>query len=190
MGNLIDMVDNWIFELDDHDEWVVVAAYGKLCRVDPTYIEDWRPIEKVSAVVGELARTAIEDMNPDGWIEEAEELAKVCDDGADADEIAHWSESLLVDLDDADLIIWAAEKAGLPEEVWVGAEEKLLKCTRWLFENPDRFFPARDFVMSMHKLFRSDIDDVDTDLASTTVKYLILIDALWEADRILNPPRE
>lgn len=187
MDNLIDMVDNWIFELDDHDEWVVVAAYGKILRVNPTYIEDWRPIEKISGIIGELAKTAIADINTGGWLEEVEELANACDSGADASDLEHWAESLLTDLDDADLIVWAAFSAALPEEIWVGAEKELLKCTHWLFENPDRFFPARDFITDMYKLFRPDIDEVDVGLASTTVKYLLLIDALWEADRILNP---
>lgn len=177
----------WIFDLDDADEWTVLAAYGKLCRISPAYIDDRSPIEKVYGRIGELAKTAIADINPDGWLEEVEELAKACDSGADASDLEHWAESLLTDLDDADLIVWAARKAGLPEEIWVGAEKELLKCTHWLFENPDRFFPARDFITDMYKLFRPDIDEVDVGLASTTVKYLLLIDALWEADRILNP---
>lgn len=198
------LVDLWLDQLqeyvespDDREAWYdMVALFGRLSRVRPILIkatglyDQWLTISQtINERLAEMANHCLNLINPAGWLEEAEELAKACDDGAEADELAEWSETLLMDLDDAEVIVWAAEKAGLEEERWSGLSDQLRDCVRWLIENRDRFFPAAVFIQAVGQTIRPDLDEYDADLAGTTVKFILLLDALEEAQNLLCVPK-
>lgn len=197
------LVDLWLdelchlrIELEDKTDWLdAVALYGRLSRVRPRLVkatgqwQAWTEVKtRVESRLDCLVDHALTELDPEGWVNEGLELADACDEGTDAADLAEWAESLLTDLDDAELIVWAAEKAGVAEDRWFGLLEQLRKCTEWLIENRDRFFPAGVFIQAVAQTFRPDLDETDVDLASTTVKFILLLDALEEAEQILFVP--
>lgn len=173
-----------------------VALYGRLSRVRPSLLkatgllEEWaKACQGVAGRLLELADYALSELNPGGWLEEAQELADACDDGADSSELSEWAESLLTDLDDAELIIWAAERAGIAEERCNQVVDELRKCFQWLTDNRDRFFAAGVFIQAIAQTLRPDLEESDPDLALSTIKYILLLDALEEAEQILFVPK-
>jgi hypothetical protein len=181
------------------DVYDIVALYGRLRRCDPEKLEQsGRPGEWKSAArvvedrLGQWLLLALQVPDPDGWLREANLLADACDDGLDktsdssgGESLAEWSEQILTDLDDADLAAWAARRLGLlPEEL----ERGLARCSEWLLDNLDRFFPAGVFIQGVGQTIRSDLPAEDLELAGTADKFVLLLDALEEIEDCLSPP--
>lgn len=183
------LIDLWIFELYDPNEFVLLAAYGKLCRVDPIRVEEgYDAMRRVYRRLKRFAEEALEDAESclDGWIEEAKELSSSSDKDVDIHELAYKAESLLIDLDDAELVIWAAREAGIKDLFWSSSVgEQIKKCSEWLAENPSTFFPAGEFVKEVCEHLRDDLDE-DPELAATATKFKLVLDAMNEADRLLR----
>lgn len=194
------LVDLWLDQLIeiesevDVDSFKIIGLYGRLARVpehlfNGRFEEWWEAADKVEENRISLIERALEELSPSGWLEEAQELADACDDGADASELSEWAESLLTDLDDAELIIWAAERAGVAEERCNQVINELRECFQWLTDNRDRFFAAGVFIQATAQTFLPDLEERDPDLALSTIKYVLLLDALEEAEQILHVPK-
>ena len=167
----------------------ILALLGRLERCRPYLLEATsrqdayqRELSRLRARLVELTMLALGVPAPDGWLREAEALAAACDDGASDDHLADWAGELLGDLDDADLVAWAARAARCPN---LALEEGLSRCTAWLAENPDRFFPAGVLVQGVGQVLRPDLLAEDADLAATADKFVILLDALEDAEAAL-----
>lgn len=195
-GKMNTLIDLWLFELCDPDEFVSLAAYGRLCRVDSIRVEaGYDAMRRVSRRLKRFAEEALGDAESslDGWLDEANELASACDqalaNASDKDvnvsELAYKAESLLIDLDDAELVVWVAKKAGVKERFWRRINKRIKKCSKWLVENLSRFFPAGEFIREVCEYLRDDIDN-DKELAATANKFRLILDAMNEADRLLR----
>jgi hypothetical protein len=184
------LVDSWldeflelVEEFQPGDEYDVLALYGRLERVRFDLIRAtgreaaWKAArDKVQAQLAHFAAQALRIPNPEGWLAEAQALADACDDGL-ADELAEWAADLLYDLDDADLVAWAARTVGL-----ASPDEPLQRCKEWLANNCDRFFPAGVLIQAIGQTLQPDLPALDLDLMATADKFVLLLDALEEAE--------
>lgn len=191
------LIDLWISELCDPREFVSLTAYGRLCRVDSIRVEaGYDAMRRVSRRLKRFVEESMECAESclDGWLDEAKELASsyeqaisnARDKDVDVNELAYKAESLLIDLDDAELVIWAARKAGIKDLFWSSSVgEQIKKCSEWLAENPSTFFPAGEFVKEVCEHLRDDLDE-DPGLAATATKFRLILNAMNEADRLLR----
>jgi hypothetical protein len=168
-----------------------VALFGRLKRCDPKRVAGtgrqalWEAAaEAVERRLAEWLPPALGVPDPDGWLREAAALADACDDAAADAELGERAEQLLTDLDDADLVAWAARRCQmLPPAL----AEGLARCAEWLRHNPDRFFPAGVFIQGAAQTIRPDLPAFDLDLAGTADKFVLLLDALEEIQERMSP---
>lgn len=164
----------------------VIAGWARLLRCDPGTIEAlgasarWESASgRVQANLAAWLPAALTVPEPEGWLREAAGLAEAWDDDAPAEELAEWAEQLLCDLDDADLVAWAARREGRAD---AALEEGLAKCAGWLAENPDRFFAAGVFVQGVGRALRPELPGFDLGLAGAADKFVVLLDALEDIE--------
>jgi hypothetical protein len=177
---------------DPDEAYDIVALFGRLRRCAPEVVAatgrlpEWRrAAADVAGRLDDLLRGALLVPDPEGWLREAQALADDCDDDADEADLGEHAEQLLTDLDDADLVAWAAERQGLLP----GAlRDGLARCATWLHDSPDRFFPAGVFVQGLGQTVRADLPAVDLALAGTADKLVLLLDALEDVEGRLGLP--
>jgi hypothetical protein len=198
---LVDLwLDRFIEESEGGDRisperaYEVLAHFGRLERCRPDLLEAAGRADATShersrlrSRLGELARLALVVPVPESCLRAATGLADACDDGADESRTAEMAADLLEDLDDADLVAWSARVAGLADADLAPLEEGLARCRLWLADNPDRFFPAGVLVQGIGHTLRPDLVAVDADLAATADKFILLLDAMEDAEATLTP---
>lgn len=177
--------------LDPDRAYDRLALWGRLLRCRPELIRNaggsaaWNEVhERTRGQLPDLATAASAVADPDGWLREAVSLADTCDDGALEGDLAEWAEQLLTDLDDADLVVYASHLAGLD---CAALEQGLERCYTWLADNADRFFSCGVFVQALGQAMRPDLAVVDLDLAATADKFIVLLDALEDAETLIAP---
>jgi hypothetical protein len=195
------LVDLWLDRFIEESEggsrigaeraYEVLAHFGRLERSRPDLLEatgradvSSRERSRLRSRMGELARLALVVPEPTGWLRAAAGLADACDDGADESRTAELAADLLEDLDDAELVAWVARSVGLADPA---LEEGLARCRLWLVDNPDRFFPAGVLIQGIGQTLRPDLVAVDADLAATADKFILLLDAMEDAEAVLTP---
>lgn len=194
------LVDLWLDRFLEESEggdrisperaYELLAHFGRLERCRPALLEgagradiSSRERARVRSRMGELVRLALVVPEPQNWLRAATRLAHACDDGADESQTAEMAADLLEGLDDADLVAWAARSTGLADPA---LEEGLGRCRLWLADNPDRFFPAGVLIQGIGQTLRPDLVAVDADLATTADKFILLLDALEDAEAALS----
>ena len=124
------------------------------------------------------ASQAVELADPDGWRMEVDEFNKAIEGlGSDA-ELSLWAERLLCDLDDADLVAWAASP-------WVSGTNlkgMLRSCHQWLTEHVESFVLCSVYVQAIGMTLDSDLPALDLELAWTADKFVLVLDALEQAE--------
>jgi hypothetical protein len=149
-----------------------------LARLDPEgLVETCR--RRLETEGEALVEQALEVPYPQGWLEEAEALRTSCEDLIDPVERAELAYRLINDLDDAELVLLAATRAGLPDPA---LEEELDQCRAWLAENADAFLAAGVYVQDVGLALRPDLAGADPDLGRTVEKYTHVLDALEELE--------
>jgi hypothetical protein len=198
---LVDLwLDRFIEESEGGDRigperaYELLAHFGRLMRCRPDLLEaagrcdvSSHERSRLRSRMGELARLALVVPEPAGWLRAATELANACDDGEDESRTADLAADLLEDLDDADLVAWAARSTGIADTVLASLEEGLTRCRLWLADNPDRFFTAGVLIQGIGQTLRHDLVAVDADLAATADKFILLLDAIEDAEAALTP---
>jgi hypothetical protein len=170
----------------------LTALFGRLLRCRPALVaatgrgSAWDAAVSAQGHPAVWLPLALRVPDPEGWLAEAVTLAGACDDAEPEDELAEWAEQLLTDLDDAELVAWAARREGVPDTT---LEEGLTRCDAWLRRNLDRFFPAGVFVQGLGQTIRPDLPGLDLGLAATADKLVVLLDALEDMQECLGSPR-
>jgi hypothetical protein len=134
------------------------------------------------------ATLALEVLNPEGWLEEARELLADNEVEPDPAELTARAVALLADLDEADLVVWAARALGVPPAA--DLEQALRACAAWLEQHADVFLHAAVYVQAVALGLRADLPAVDLNLAWTADKYVLLLDRLEEAEAELSATGE
>lgn len=139
--------------------------------------------QKIATDGKDLATRAMALLNPAAWRDEAERLEASYEEDLDPGERAWWAADLIDDLDDAELLLVAARRLGLED---AELAEELDECRDWLAHHADAFLAASVYIQSIGQGLRPDLDEVDYDLAATTLKLADLLDAAEVAERELN----
>jgi hypothetical protein len=134
----------------------------------------------------ELAREALTMPNPAAWLQEARDLEAAYDEAADPVVRSTLAERLLTDLDDAELVAYAAERCGLTD---AGLEQELTRCRAWLADHADLFLAASVHVQAVGQALRPELAELDYGLALTALKYEQLLNAAEAAEAALATER-
>lgn len=200
-------VDDWLERLCDmldrrgppgraHQAYDLLALAAKLRRVRPELLAErggGQDLARAEAAIGEkgrdLVRLALTIPNPEGWLEEARALAESYEDLIDPVRRAELAENLLADLDDAELVAYAARRLGAGD---AELDRELEACAQWVTEHADAFLAASVHVQAVGLALRPDLAEWDPALARTAEKYKLVLDALEAAEAELsfaNQPR-
>jgi hypothetical protein len=134
----------------------------------------------------ELARQALSVPNPTAWLQEARDLEAAYDEAADPVARSALAERLLTDLDDAELVAYAAERCGLVD---AALEKELTRCRAWLADHADLFLAASVHVQAVAQALRPELAELDYGLALTALKYERLLDEAEAAEEALAVKR-
>lgn len=119
---------------------------------------------------------AVHVPNPAAWLEQARVFETWIEEQAvTAVQAAETGQQLIVDLDEADLVLVACAELGLDNEAFA---QGLKQCNGWLAEHAELFIDAGIFTQSVGLSLRSDLSETDKKLATTGMKYVHLLDAL------------
>jgi hypothetical protein len=200
-------VDDWLDKLGDllderslqgraHQAYDLFALCAKLRRVRPALLaklDGNAVLKRAEAAVAEkghdLAQLALTVPNPGAWLQEAQTLVDSYEDLIDPVHRAELAENLLADLDDAELVMYSANRIGL-----IDAELKrdLESCAQWVAEHADFFLAAAVHVQAVGMSLRVDLGEHDPELARTAEKFVQTLDAqeIVEAElSFANQPR-
>ena len=127
-----------------------------------------------------LAPEAIEILNPAAWLKSAKALTDLMvQEPIPAEQAVGSACDLLQDLDEADLVLAAAEEldAGDP-----ALAKQLRECLNWAIACPDVFLPGAVFIQAMAATFKAALENDPSPIAATCDKYVFLLDALEHAE--------
>ncbi len=179
--------DGPLTAIDAYDQ---IALWGKLQRVRPELINEtertpeWaKANEDTRKAISKLLGQALEVPNFSEWLAEADEFSRAMENTGIDSKLASWGEELLSDLDDAELVLWAAQDSNQPFDE--ALKTGLQQCTRWLVENDQSFIFCSAYIQAVGMTIRSDLVDDNFDLGLTTDKYVLLLDALERVERRL-----
>ncbi len=171
------------------DSYDLLALWGRLQRVRPDLLaqaggerETVAVAETVARQGKDLARLALTVPNPAAWLEEARTLERAYEEASDPVARSTLAERLLADLDDADLVEYAARRQGMTDRA---LQEELRACGDWLEENAALFLCAGVHVQAVGMTLRHDLAERDYDLAQTALKYEVILDAAEAAEATL-----
>ncbi len=170
----------------------LLTRFGRLQRTRPSLLAKvssfrrWNLDETVIDRCQSLMPQVLAQLDIARWETEAEQLAVACDEAQNEADLRAQAERLLSELDDLDLIAWAASRHG---SSFVELEEKLNCCFDWLSNNLDRLFPATIWIQWLGQTLRPDLAGYDLELARTAEKYVLLLDALEEVQQQIYPER-
>lgn len=196
------IVDDWLCQVQDLQRgWVdhpgrptveraydTLALHGKLRRTRNEYLgsaEAEAAIGWLNAMVGGAGARQVIEVGlalPDceGWLDEARLYCLTADELEPAQR-AGWAESLVTDLDDADLVLYAAESAGLADDVLANA---LAHCQRWFVDHVIDFLAASVWAQAVGMTLRPDLEE-EPGLCLTAEKYVRILDATAAMEREL-----
>ncbi len=191
-------VDSWLSRLQDvldtgpetaDEAYDLLALWAKLRRVRPELIEQlggrqaWEQATALLTAGGTgWASRALTIPNPPQWLKEARTLKHAFEHLGTAEQRSTLAESLLTDLDDATLVLYAAR--------WLDGEDRELEselapCLDWLAEHAALFLPAAVHIQAVGMALRPDLADFDYGLAVTALKYLDMLCAIEAAEEEL-----
>ena len=174
----------------------VLACYGGIERLSPDIISkgDAPLVDRLRQIVSQhgetLVELALKVPNAAAWLLEADNFSILCEDGEilEYHERSRLARELLSDLDDADLVLYSAEKLGLGDEE---LDLELNECGSWVADNAFYLLPATFFAQTILKTFRDDLEDQDPDLALTKYKFVNVADveemAMAELESVAEP---
>lgn len=173
-----------------HRAYDLLATLGRLERARPELVgaSDVDGVrakaEALLAAEGpELAREALKVPNTRAWLEEAVRLDGSYDEAWDPVARAHLAETVLLDLDDADLMLWQAERLGVADaELAI----ELDRCAYWVQTHADCFLAAGVRVQAIGQTLRPDLREAEPDLAMTAEKFVHVLDAIEIAEDELS----
>lgn len=169
-------------------DWLALAA--KLRRVRSELIEECGGVEelqrawaKLDGHGAELARRALSVLNPRAWLEAAREFDRSLDDPLDEHAEIEGAVELIEDLDDAELVLAAAQRFGVEaDELEAGVQD----CVGWLCRHADVVLAASVYVQAVGMGMRPDLESQDYGLAATALKFVHLLDAAVAAEADLT----
>jgi hypothetical protein len=200
-------IDDWLDKLGDllderslqrrvHQAYDLFALCAKLKRVRPTLLakHDMNGVLKsAEAIVAEkghdLVQQALTIPNPEAWLQDAPNLVDSYEDLIDPAQRAELAENLLVDLDDAELVMYSANRLGVND---AALKRDLETCADWVAKHADFFLAAAVHVQAVGMTLRPDLGEQDPELARTAEKYVQVLDAQEIAEAELsfaNQPR-
>lgn len=194
------LVDTWLDQLEDlrdaptwqhgapsgEDFFDLISLRGRLQRVRPELIGQLDGADALAwaeSQVGRLAPPMLEQalrvFDGDAWLTKAAKLSESYEDWIESAERSSWAEVVLTDLDDADLVLCAAEEmGGVNEEV----ADKLAECSAWAVDHADVFLSAGVWVQAVGETMRPDLAEFHAGSALTAEKYVSLLDELEVAE--------
>ena len=191
-------VDDWLSHLQDvldtgpetaDEAFDLLALWAKLRRVRPELIEQLDGLDALSQVdvlLAEqgthLAGQALTVPHPQGWLEETQALQQAFEEVGPAEDRSELAERLLNDLDDAQLVLYAARRREIQD---LDLESDLDDCAQWLAEHAELFLPAAVQIQAVGMAMRPDLADFDYGLAVTALKYLDILRAAELAEEEL-----
>ncbi|MCS6849725.1 MAG: hypothetical protein NZ700_00980 [Gemmataceae bacterium] len=171
----------------------LLAHWAWLRRVRPELIanlEGEAELKQAEQLVEEkgpeLARVALTVPNPLAWREETQELDAAYEEADDFTRRSALAVRLWTDLDDAELVAYAACRCGVADR---DLEEELDQCRAWMVENIDLFLAASVHIQAVGQALRPELGEEDYDLALTALKYEQFLDAAEEAEAELTGKR-
>jgi len=184
------MVRGWLKELEDRltgrPDDDLVRLCGKLLRIAPERLRSLDPRQILAQAERKLAtepdriRRAVAMIDPGTWLTELARTDSAQDDGTLSEaEAARRASELLDELDDMELIWYAARGAGVEP---AGLRADLDRCIRELVHQADLFGAIGVRVQALAFPLRADLPTHDPDLAVTARKLVHLLDLLEEAE--------
>ncbi|MCX7700219.1 MAG: hypothetical protein N2039_05030 [Gemmataceae bacterium] len=170
-------------ELTSDEAFTLLATREKLRRVKPEFINDengWQVLkaaeQRIAAGPHSLLESALALVNPQAWLEDLRRLHASFEDEDEIDpyEQSIFAAQLIDDLDDAQLLLVAAQRFGIQDNQ---LEEQLDLCESDLVAHADLFYEATIHVQSIGLTLRTDLDETDYNLAATTLKFIDLLEA-------------
>jgi len=196
LDRLGDILDGRLDDDPDLKAYELLAAWAGLKRARPRLISDLagvavaaRANQMVLEGFAALAERAITVPDMDAWLERAQSFAD-SDAAMDHETEAATACGLLVDLDEADLVLWAVNRLG-PKAGGRGQdlrteagrlEQRVAQCKAWFKENACCFLGAGVLAEATQKMVMPDLAEVEPDLAQTCDKYTDVLQALEQAE--------
>ncbi|NLY02007.1 MAG: hypothetical protein GXY83_38480 [Rhodopirellula sp.] len=168
----------------------LLALAGRLKRVRPELLASvdvngvfQQATHRIGRRQQELVSEALEVPNPAEWREEAQRLSESYERPISPIERARWARELIEDLDDAELVLEAATRVGNTDSKLAG---ELQGCRGWIEDHAADFLAAGTFVQTVGLMMRPDLAAWDEALAGTAEKFLLLLDAVEDAEAELS----
>lgn len=187
LGGLRDVLDTALEAPDDALD--LVALEARLRRVRPALIEELNgraTRARAAAVLAErgadLVARALAIADPQRWLEQTAALVEAFEEVGSAEQRSDLAERLLTDLDDAELVLYAARRRGFPD---ADLESRWEPCRQWLAEHAELFLPAAVHVQAVGMSLRPELAEFDYGLAVTALKYLDVLRATKAAEEEL-----
>lgn len=155
-----------------------IVLWGRLARADPARWSE--SVVAPATPTFEQLLFAFKAIDLQVW---ADDLARLDDEMADGPitgrEAVVQASALLTALDDAELLWYAARKAGCePADL----REQLDRAIRHLVHLADALVPAGERIQAMAFIIRPDLETHDPDLAATARKFVYLLDHLEKVE--------
>ncbi len=192
-------LDCWLSQLTDLltsqldttvQAYDILALWAKLRRVRPELVRQLGGVENLAeseALVSELGKDLATHalMLPDAeaWLDEATALQSAYEDVALAEARNDLAERMLADLDDAQLVLYAARRLGVDDPE---LDSDLARCSEWMTEHIELFLAASVTVQAVGMTFRPNLADFDYGLAVTALKYIDVLRAAEAAETALR----
>ncbi len=177
-------------QLSPQDAYNRMAAWAKIRRVREKLINEtnhlrlWEAVsQQIESSNTHLIQSALPVPDMRAWLNQANLLLQDDESPATSEQETEAVIELLSKLDDADCFVWAAAKAGQQSRA---LRDDLTDCKRWLETNPECFLPASVYIQSVAAALEPNLPGIDFDLAMTADKYVILLDALEEAETFFS----
>lgn len=184
------LVQQWPADPDPLSCYDLSASLGRLQRTRPALLRDADASNDLADAATILAQNsqliiqrALEVPNVAGWMEDVARLEASYVELIDPIERNLLAEQLLMDLDDAELVAYAAWRHGIAD---TQLDEDLEKCRTLIWRQAHLFLPASVFVQAVGMTVRPELLDEDYELAATTLKFTAILDAAEEAEAALT----
>ena len=191
----VDRLSDLLDGARDHEPrgraWDLLALVEALRRVRPELVREVegedvlaRAEAEIERAPRDLATSARVLPEPGSWLEAGRSFDASFDDpGLEPEQERELACNLLVDLDEAELVLCAAQRAGIDD---AGLADGLASCRAWFREHADRFLAASVLAQAIAAGFRPDLEAFDVRLAGTATKFVALLEAAERAERELR----
>ncbi len=176
-------------ERTSHEAYTLLATREKLRRVRSELLseQDRHLIQQADQIIAAegtvLADMALALLDPTSWQQELARFSDAFEDEINSVEQIVAASDLLDDLDDAQLLLVAAERLGKSEPE---LSSQLDDCETELLRHADLFYPATVYIQGIGQTLRTDLDEEDYALAATTLKFVDLLERFEELESELN----